>query len=37
VVPLGERAIPGIVTPVAVWRVDSTPEVEDDLPLSFAE
>jgi adenylate cyclase len=34
---LGERRLPGIVTPVAVWRVLTTPEVEDDLPLSFAE
>jgi len=37
VVPLGERPIPGIVTPVAVWRVASAPELEEDLPLSFAE
>src|SRR5713101_491357 len=37
VVPLGERAIPGIVTPTAVWRIATTPELEDDLPLSFAE
>ena len=37
VFPLGERQIPGIITPVSVWRVASTPEVEDDLPLSFAE
>ena len=37
VVPLGERQFPGIVAPVEVWRLDTTPEVEDDLPLSFAE
>ena len=37
VVSLGERQIPGIVTPTSVWRVASTPGVEDDLPLSFAE
>ena len=37
VVPLGQRPIPGIVTPVSVWRVASAPELEDDLPLSFAE
>jgi len=34
---LGERQIPGIVTPIPVWRVARIPEVEDDLPLSFAE
>ncbi|MFI5053670.1 MAG: adenylate/guanylate cyclase domain-containing protein [Acidimicrobiia bacterium] len=37
VVALGERSIPGIVTPMAVWRIPITPELEDDLPLSFAE
>src|SRR3974390_1840096 len=37
VVPLGERVIPGIVAPVAVWRIDSGPELHDELPLSFAE
>jgi class 3 adenylate cyclase len=37
VVPLGELQFPGIVAPLAVWRLDTTPEVEDDLPLSFAE
>ena len=37
VFPLGERPIAGIITPVSVWRVASTPELEDDLPLSFAE
>ena len=37
VVPLGELQFPGIVAPVEVWRLDTTPEVEDDLPLSFAE
>jgi len=37
VVALGERVIPGIVAPVAVWRIDRTPELEDELPLSFAE
>jgi class 3 adenylate cyclase len=36
-VPLGERQIPGIVAPMAVWRIATTPEVEGDLPLSFAE
>ena len=37
VVPLGERAFPGIVTPIAVWRISTTQELEDELPLSFAE
>jgi class 3 adenylate cyclase len=37
VVPLGERVIPGIVTPIEVWRIATAPELEDDLPLSFAE
>jgi class 3 adenylate cyclase len=37
VFPLGERPIPGIITPVSVWRVALTPELDDDLPLSFAE
>jgi class 3 adenylate cyclase len=37
VVPLGERVFPGIVTPIAVWRVSTTQELEDELPLSFAE
>jgi adenylate cyclase len=37
VVPLGELQFPGIVAPVEVWRLDTTPQVEDDLPLSFAE
>jgi class 3 adenylate cyclase len=36
VIPLGERQVPGLVTPLPVWRV-ATPEVEDELPLSFAE
>jgi hypothetical protein len=37
VIPLGERQIPGIVTPIPVWRI-AAPEMEDDeLPLSFAE
>jgi adenylate cyclase len=35
-VPLGYRAIPGIVTPVEVWRIP-IPEREGDLPLSFVE
>ena len=36
-IPLGERQIPGIVTPIPVWRI-AAPEMEDDeLPLSFAE
>jgi class 3 adenylate cyclase len=35
-VPLGERAIPGIVQPIEVWRIP-VPEHEDDLPLSFVE
>jgi adenylate cyclase len=37
-VPLGFRAIPGIVTPIEVWRIP-VPEREGDgdLPLSFAE
>jgi class 3 adenylate cyclase len=37
VVALGEKQIPGIVAPMAVWRISTTPELEDDLPLSFAE
>jgi hypothetical protein len=37
VVPLGERVFPGIVTPIAVWRISTTQELEDELPLSFAE
>jgi class 3 adenylate cyclase len=37
VVPLGDLQFPGIVTALSVWRLDTTPEVEDDLPLSFAE
>jgi len=37
VVALGERNLPGIVTPMDVWRIDTTPELEDDLPLSFVE
>ena len=37
VVALGERVIPGIVTPIEVWRIATAPELEDDLPLSFAE
>jgi class 3 adenylate cyclase len=36
IISLGERQIPGIVTPIPVWRV-AAPEVEDELPLSFAE
>jgi adenylate cyclase len=38
VVSLGERHMPGIVTPIAIWRIVTAPELEDDdLPLSFAE
>jgi class 3 adenylate cyclase len=37
VVSLGERQLPGIVAPFPVWRLDTTPELEDDLPLSFVE
>jgi adenylate cyclase len=36
VISLGERQIPGIVSPIPVWRV-AAPEVEDELPLSFVE
>ena len=36
-VSLGERQLPGIVAPFPVWRLDTTPELEDDLPLSFVE
>jgi class 3 adenylate cyclase len=37
VISLGERQLPGIVTPIPVWRI-AAPEMEDDdLPLSFAE
>jgi class 3 adenylate cyclase len=36
-VSLGERQLPGIVAPFPMWRLDTTPEVEDDLPLSFVE
>ena len=32
--PLGERQIPGIVTPIPVWRV-AAPEVEDDTPAEL--
>jgi adenylate cyclase len=35
-VPLGARAIPGIVAPLDIWRI-ALPEREDELPLSFAE
>jgi class 3 adenylate cyclase len=35
-VPLGTRAIPGIVHAVEVWRIP-TPEREEELPLSFVE
>ena len=37
VVPLGEQHLPGIVTPISVWRIARYPELEEDLPLSFAE
>ncbi len=37
IVSLGERQLPGIVAPFPVWRLDTTPELEDDLPLSFVE
>jgi adenylate cyclase len=37
VVSLGDRQLPGIVAPFPVWRLDTTPELEDDLPLSFVE
>jgi class 3 adenylate cyclase len=36
VVPLGARAIPGIVSPLDVWRI-AVPAREDELPLSFVE
>jgi adenylate cyclase len=36
VISLGERQIPGIISPIPVWRV-AAPEVEDELPLSFVE
>jgi len=36
VIALGERQLPGIVTPIPVWRI-AAPEMEDELPLSFAE
>ena len=36
--PLGERAIPGIVQPIEIWRIPvSERQGEGDLPLSFAE
>jgi class 3 adenylate cyclase len=35
-VPLGARAIPGIVQPTEIWQIP-VPEREGDLPLSFAE
>jgi class 3 adenylate cyclase len=35
-VPLGARAIPGIVAPIEIWRI-AIPEHEDELPFSFAE
>src|SRR4051794_1680059 len=37
IVPLGDRQLPSIVAPFPVWRLDTTPELEDDLPLSFVE
>ena len=37
-VPLGERAIPGIVQPIEIWRIPVPErEGEGDLPLSFVE
>ena len=35
-VPLGARAIPGLVAPIDIWRI-ALPEREDELPLSFVE
>lgn len=35
-VPLGARAIPGLVAPLEIWRI-AIPEPADELPLSFAE
>ena len=35
-VPLGARAIPGLVAPLEIWRI-AIPEHEDELPYSFAE
>jgi class 3 adenylate cyclase len=35
-VPLGARSIPGIVTPIEVWRI-GIPERAGELPLSFVE
>jgi len=37
-VPLGFRAIPGLVTPLEIWRIPITEhEGDGDLPLSFVE
>jgi len=35
-VPLGARAIPGLVSPLEIWRI-ALPERKDELPLSFVE
>jgi adenylate cyclase len=37
VVPLGYRAIPGIVAPIEVWRIPIAERDDGDLPLSFVE
>lgn len=36
IIALGERQLPGLVAPIPVWRIGA-PEMEDELPLSFAE
>jgi len=36
VISLGDRQLPGLVAPIPVWRI-AAPEMEDELPLSFAE
>jgi len=35
-VPLGPRAIPGLVAPLDIWRI-ALPERAEELPLSFVE
>jgi adenylate cyclase len=37
VVPLGYRAIPGIVAPIEVWRIPIAERDDGELPLSFVE
>ena len=36
-VPLGDRAIPGLVAPIEVWRIAIAERDDDDLPSAFVE